>query len=436
MGNSSISKKNRDSKRRHGNELSHQIPIPPTIPQQIEDQDRSDKPAIFTLKIEDPVSQIKKEDYGETKAFHQIPKVNTSEKPAILTQKTDDPVSLIKKEDYGETKAFHHIPKVQRPITIKCADLKHKQISIEKSFEILPLEAPCNEIMLCPQHELATEFYCTENLCEIKGLHCIKCLNNHDSAHNSFHKFPNFLFGKYEIFNLLGKGGFGVVFEVRNKLKNQLMALKIIDINDLLKADQIGTQDEYRDMIKGEINLHKQIRNKNIIEYYDSILYEQENIWVIELELAQGSLSSYLDKLKEDEAQTLFLEICQGVEYMHKNNIIHRDLKPGNILIKIEKNIKIPKIADFGGAKLQTLFITQTKKSLHAGTDAYLPPEMLINLNAEFDMSSDIWALGIIYHQILTGKHPFLKHIKKNVLQNKIQIATSIEKCNSDIISG
>ena len=314
-------------------------------------------------------------------------------------------------------------------------DAKNHDITVIEHY-IKNKEAQKDEILpsnICSQHKLPKEFYCIKKLCQTLGLNCFMCLNHHDSSHKTFNKIPIFLLSKYEILEFLGMGGFGVVFKVKNPLKNQCTALKIIEISEHLKLGT--TKDKYIEMIKSDIILHKRITHRNIIEYYDSIYYEQENVWLIEMELAQSSLNSYF-KLEEKEAQTMFLEICEGVEYLHQNNIFHGELKPENILIKIENDKKIPKIADFVGVNLLKFFQSQTKESLRGGISAYLPPENLKNLEVEFNQSSDIWALGIIYHQMLVGSHPFSKPIQRKVLQNKKSISKKIKDCNKDIISG
>lgn len=113
---------------------------------------------------------------------------------------------------------------------------------------------------------------------------------------------------------------------------------------------------------------------------------------------------------------------------MHKNDVIHRDIKPGNILITDEQRILL---GDFGGAKIDSKFKTATTKTkdIFMGSKAYLSPEILENEeNPEFSKASDIWALGILYHQMLSNnikEKPF----KKNMLSisKKIQNEVDIE---------
>ena len=126
----------------------------------------------------------------------------------------------------------------------------------------------------------------------------------------------------------------------------------------------------------------------------------------------------------EKEALTYLAQMLIAIEYMHNQEICHRDLKPDNIFIDVEKKgIYMLKIGDFGSARQDLLnAINNNLLSYNVGTPAFLPPEIIKELpyNAKFD----IWCIGVIFYQLLTLSHPFMKDEK----QREKEIKEAIEK--------
>ena len=152
-----------------------------------------------------------------------------------------------------------------------------------------------------------------------------------------------------------------------------------------------------------------------------------------------GELSSLLTskkRLKEDQAKFIFHQIYNAVYYMHSKNIIHRDLKPNNILFLDEEKTHVI-IIDFGISGQSN---GNQKESTKAGTELYLPPEILTGKEFSSSTKIDMWALGIILYQMVEGCHPFegkdgkenniLNNIIKNKLEfnKKIRITESLKK--------
>ena len=274
-----------------------------------------------------------------------------------------------------------------------------------------------------------------EKNCNIVG--CSKCIKSHNPEHQKYKIISDYLLSKYTFLQRLGEGGSSTVFKVFSQFKKLEIALKIIYVQEMF--DELEGEfgfEELKKYLQNEIVLHRQLNHDNIIKYYDSVWIEKEKIILIELEIGENTLSYYMTDLKENDAEQMFYDICCAVQFLHKNDIIHRDLKPGNNLIKIsEENEKIVKLADFGGAKLQTLYGSRKKNTLHGGTRAYLAPEKLANSDSDFTESTDVWALGVIYHQMLTGginpfptKNDILKYTPKfspKIKSSKMQIIKS-----------
>src|SRR5262249_31656188 len=125
--------------------------------------------------------------------------------------------------------------------------------------------------------------------------------------------------------------------------------------------------------------------------------------------LSGGSLARCLAaqedrRLPVRRAAELVLQVALGVQHVHENNVVHRDLKPANILLDDEGNARV---ADFGLAKVLNLDASQTLTGAVVGTAAYMAPEQAEGMGLPVGPVADVWALGVILYECLTGKAPF-----------------------------
>jgi len=219
---------------------------------------------------------------------------------------------------------------------------------------------------------------------------------------------PNSVFDKnnpkvsdYVLLEKLGVGATAVVYKAINIKTKNLVALKLIH-------KHILNEDIIKERVENEIEINKLLSHPNIVKLIDYNL--DDNPPYIAFEYVEGkSLDKILKekkKLSIYETMNIFMQLLEALDYAHQKGIVHRDLKPENILLKLTNdNLETAtiKIADFGISKIinKTLNITQD----FVGTPWYMSPEQI--KGQKVDQRSDIYSLGIIIFQLLTGKLPF-----------------------------
>src|SRR5271169_2026785 len=201
---------------------------------------------------------------------------------------------------------------------------------------------------------------------------------------------------RYEVLSLLGEGGMGAVYKAKDVELSRTVALKVIR-PDLARNRAI------LDRFKQELILATQVTHRNVVRIYD--LGEAEGIKFITMEYVEGEdLAAVLHqrtKLPPQEAVGIIDQVCRALEAAHRVGVIHRDLKPQNIMC--EKSGRIL-VMDFGLAKtLEGERMTQTGAMV--GTMEYMSPEQALAGN--LDQRSDIFSLGLIFYELLTGQTPF-----------------------------
>jgi eukaryotic-like serine/threonine-protein kinase len=202
---------------------------------------------------------------------------------------------------------------------------------------------------------------------------------------------------RYEVLNLLGEGGMGAVYKARDVELNRMVALKVIR-PDLARNRAI------LDRFKQELILATQVTHRNVVRIYD--LGEADGIKFITMEFVEGEdLAAILHKrtkLPPREAVALIEQVCRALEAAHNVGVIHRDLKPQNIMWETGTGRIL--VMDFGLAKtLEGDRMTQTGAMV--GTMEYMSPEQALAGN--LDQRSDIFSLGLIFYELLTGQTPF-----------------------------
>jgi len=216
--------------------------------------------------------------------------------------------------------------------------------------------------------------------------------------------------GRYEILQLLGRGGMGAVYKARDKELDRLVALKLI-------RPDLAQNPEMLRRFKQELILARQVTHKNVIRIFD--LGQANEIKFITMDFVEGddlrALLKKRGKFPPNDAARIMLQICRALEAAHAERVIHRDLKPQNIMLDRGGRVYV---MDFGIARSAHLpGMTQTGALI--GTPEYMSPEQA--KGEKLDERSDIFSLGVIFYEILTGKSPYASDTPLATLWKRLQ---------------
>ncbi|HLW65901.1 MAG TPA: serine/threonine-protein kinase [Gemmataceae bacterium] len=224
----------------------------------------------------------------------------------------------------------------------------------------------------------------------------------------------------YEILEVLGEGGMGVVFKARQRSLKRLVALKMTG-NGYFSP---GTRRRFQIEAETIARLH----HPNIVQIYE--VGEHEGRPYLALECVEGgTLAQYLVEsgpMPVRQAVALAMQLAQAMQYAHEKGVIHRDLKPANILLQMRNaegemrnepeafefrnphpDFRIPKITDFGLAKMLDEDQSRTRTGAILGTPAYMAPEQARGQTQAIGPQADVYSLGAILYEMLTGQPPF-----------------------------
>jgi len=226
----------------------------------------------------------------------------------------------------------------------------------------------------------------------------------HEVSARQLEESESGLIGGYRILKLLGAGGFGTVFLAQQSDPARQVALKVI------KPGMDTKQ------VIGRFEVERQtlamMDHPNIAKIFDAGTTGNGRPYFV-MELVVGApITAYCDekRLTIRERLELFAQVCRAVQHAHTKGIIHRDLKPGNILVSTQDDRPFPKVIDFGIAKATVGALTDwtflTGHQQFVGTPAYMSPEQAEN-SADIDTRSDVYSLGVLLYELLTGSTPF-----------------------------
>ncbi len=217
---------------------------------------------------------------------------------------------------------------------------------------------------------------------------------------------PGTVIGRYKLLQHIGDGGFGSVYMAeQTEPVVRDVALKIIKLG--MDTKQVVARFE------AERQALAMMEHPNIAKVLDGGATETGRPYFV-MELVRGiSITEYCDqnKLKTRERLELFIEVCQAIQHAHQKGVIHRDLKPSNVLVTLHDGRPVPKVIDFGIAKAMHGRLTEktlfTEFRQFIGTPAYMSPEQAGMSGLDIDTRTDIYSLGVLLYELLTGTTPF-----------------------------
>jgi len=228
---------------------------------------------------------------------------------------------------------------------------------------------------------------------------------------------------RYEVIEELGKGGMGRVYKVFDKKIKEKVALKLL-------RPEISSDEETVERFSNELKYARKIIHKNVCRMFD--LGEEQGTHYITMEYVSGedlkSMIRMMGRLSPGQAVSITRQVCEGLSEAHKLGVVHRDLKPQNIMIDREGNARI---MDFGIARsLKAKGITDG--GIIIGTPEYMSPEQVEG--KEIDERADIYALGVILFEMLTGKVPFEGDTPLSIaVKHKTEMPPDPRKLNAQV---
>jgi len=214
----------------------------------------------------------------------------------------------------------------------------------------------------------------------------------------------------YRILKRIGRGGMGVVYRAEDERDGRLVALKVIREAESSGAEDAAHAFEARVRFDREAEILRSLLHVNVVSFYE--IGEEDGTPYLAMEYLDGvSLTSFAGR-PWPETVPLLVQAAHGLEYLSSRGIVHRDLSPDNILVIERGGERIVKLLDFGVAKLferGTGFESLTATGFFLGKVAYGSPEQLgaLGAHAVLDWRSDVYSLGVIFYQVLSGRRPF-----------------------------
>ncbi len=202
----------------------------------------------------------------------------------------------------------------------------------------------------------------------------------------------------YEILEVIGHGGMGVVYKARQVGLNRLVALKMVLAGANASPDSLAR-------FRSEAEAVAQLAHPNIVQIYN--ISAQDGCPFLAMEyIGGGSLAQQLDgtPVPARQAAPLVMSLARAVHHAHQRGIVHRDLKPANVLLLADGT---PKIADFGLAKRTDSDYVHTQTGAILGSPSYMAPEQAAGASDKIGPATDVYALGVILYELLTGRPPF-----------------------------
>jgi serine/threonine-protein kinase len=217
-------------------------------------------------------------------------------------------------------------------------------------------------------------------------------------------------FAHYELLEELGRGGMGVVYKAHDTMLGRQVALKMIRAGVLARPEEV--QRFYR-----EARAAAQLTHPHIVPIHEIGQNQDQHYFTMAL-APGGSLAQHPERFgaaDPRETAALVEKVARAVHHAHRHSILHRDLKPANVLLDERGE---PLVSDFGLAKFLDADADLTQAGVLLGTPAYMPPEQAAGQSHTASPQSDVWSLGVLLYELLTGRRPFPGKEAREVTQH------------------
>lgn len=217
-----------------------------------------------------------------------------------------------------------------------------------------------------------------------------------DHSGPSFDKYP--VVGDYELLEELGHGGMGVVYRARHCTLGRIVALKT------LRNRERPTTEELERFCR-EARAISQLHHPHVVPLFEFGRHQGCPFYTMTL-IPGGSLASQKERFRGDirSAIGLIEKIARGVAHAHDHGLVHRDIKPSNVLMDADGE---PLVSDFGLVRFLEATTELTRTGQELGTPAYMAPEQIHGRSEEISQRTDVWALGVLAYEVITGQRPF-----------------------------
>ncbi|XP_071217210.1 serine/threonine-protein kinase STK11-like isoform X1 [Salvelinus alpinus] len=244
------------------------------------------------------------------------------------------------------------------------------------------------------------------------------------------------LIGKYLMGDLLGEGSYG---KVKEMLDSDTLCRRAVKI---LKKKKLRRIPNGEANVKKEIQLLRRLQNKNVIHLVDVLYNEEKQKMYMVMEYCVCGMQEMLDSVPEKrfpvfQAHGYFLQLLDGLEYLHSQGIVHKDIKPGNLLLNTDGTLKI---SDLGVAEALHPFAKDDTCRTSQGSPAFQPPEIANGLDTFSGFKVDIWSAGVTLYNITTSLYPFegdnIYKLFENIGKGDYSVPEECGPSLSDLLQG